>query len=109
MPATPGTPRAPIGSTTRASRWYRFVRWRDRVVRGDTPARQLRPALEAINMKMQAKRPNWETLNQLNEFQAAILDRIEPGIIERMLEGARFDDVSGSEDFKAFTADIGRA
>jgi hypothetical protein len=68
-------------------------------------ARQLRPALEAINMKMQAKRPNWETLNQLNEFQAAILDRIEPGIIERMLEGARFDDVSGSEDFKAFTAD----
>jgi hypothetical protein len=68
-------------------------------------ARQLRPALEAVNMKMQAKRPNWETLNKLNEFQEAILDRIEPGIIERMLGEASFDDVSGSEDFKAFTAD----
>jgi hypothetical protein len=68
-------------------------------------ARQLRPALEAVNMKMQAKRPNWETLNQLNEFQEAILERIEPGVIERMLGEASFGDVSGSEDFKAFTAD----
>jgi len=68
-------------------------------------ARELRPALEAINMKMQAKKPNWETLNNLNKFQAAILERIEPGIIERMVDDARFDEVSGSEDFKAFTDD----
>jgi len=54
---------------------------------------------------MQAKKPNWETLNNLNKFQAAILERIEPGIIERMVDDARFDEVSGSEDFKAFTDD----
>jgi hypothetical protein len=56
-------------------------------------------------MKMQAKQPAWEALNKLNEFQREVLERVDPGIIERRLDEARFVDVTGSEDFKSFRDD----
>ncbi len=67
-------------------------------------AKELRPVLEAAHMKMQAKKPNWEYLNKLNELQQQIWEQIEPGKIERKFSEAKLDDVSGSEDFKNFTA-----
>ena len=47
-------------------------------------ARELRPVLEDWNLRLQAKRPNWEKLNMLNEFNEELLKQIEPGIIDRM-------------------------
>jgi hypothetical protein len=68
-------------------------------------SRELRPFLEDVHLKMQAKRPNWEALSKLNAFQEEILKRIDPGIIDRMVSDGRLPEVSGSDDFRSFAAD----
>ncbi len=65
-------------------------------------AKELRPVLEAAHMKMQAKQPEWDVLKKLNDSQKEVLERIDPSLIERHLNEARFDDVSASQDFQQF-------
>ena len=67
-------------------------------------SKQLRPAIEAVHLKMQSKQANWEGLKQLSTLQEQIWEQIDPKKIEAKFSEGKFDDVSGSEDYKKFTS-----
>ena len=68
-------------------------------------ARPSKDGLDQLGLGLKARRESWETLNKLNEFQAEVLKQVDPDVINRISERAKLENVSDTEDYKAFATD----